>query len=136
MREDEDLGDELAVDFGRGVGLGQHDHALADFFPPDPFQSERGGLAGAADGDGDAFAFDGADVRGGELAYGVGSDQDGVAGVDDAAFHDAGYYGADEGDGEGVVDVEFEGALGVVVPVVREYVEEGPDKVERFSGDV
>lgn len=41
-------------------------------------------MAGGADGDGDAFAFDGADVGGDELAEGVRADEDGVAGVDDA----------------------------------------------------
>lgn len=97
VREDQDLGDELPVDFGRGVGFGQHDHALADFLPADSFQSERGGLTRAANGDRDAFPFNGADVGGGELANGVGSDQDGIAGVDDTAFHNAGYDRADKG---------------------------------------
>lgn len=41
-------------------------------------------MAGGAEGDGDAFAFDGADGGGEELAEGVGADEDGVAGVDDA----------------------------------------------------
>ena len=93
-------------------------------------------MAGAADGDGDAFSLDGADVRGGELAEGVGPDEDSVAGVDDATFDNAGYNCADERDGKGVIDVEFEGGFGVVIPVVREYVEEGPDKVEGFARDV
>lgn len=136
VREDQHLGDELPVDFGRGVGFWEDDHALADFFSSNPFQSERGGLTRAANGDGNAFAFDGADVGCGELAYRVGSDQDSIACVDDAAFHDAGYDGADKGDGEGVIDMEFEGAFGVVISVVRKYVEEGPDKVEGFSSDV
>ncbi len=41
-------------------------------------------MAGGAEGNGDAFALDGADVGGEELAEGVGADEDGVAGVDDA----------------------------------------------------
>ena len=56
--------------------------------------------------------------------------------MDDAAFHDARDDGADEGDGEGVVDVEFEGSAGVVVAVVREDVEEVADEVEVFAGYV
>lgn len=86
MAEDEHLGDELAVDFGRGrvVEFGEHDHAFADFLAADAFEGEGGGLPGGADGDGDAFAFNGADVGGEELAEGVRADKDGVAGVDDA----------------------------------------------------
>lgn len=42
--------------------------------------------------------------------------------MDDAGFHDPGDDGADEGDGEGVVYVEFEGGFGVVVAVVGEDV--------------
>ena len=140
VREDQDLGDEFPVHFWRrGIGVaqfGEDDHALADFLPADPFEGEGGGLAGAADGDGDAFALDGADVRCGELAEGVGTDEDGVAGVDDAAFHDARDDGPDEGDGKGVVYVEFEGCVGVVISVVRQYVEERPDQVEGFARHV
>lgn len=44
-------------------------------------------------------------------------------------FHDSRHDGADEGDGEGVVDVEFEGRFGIVVAVMRQDVEEGPDQV-------
>ena len=63
VREDQYFGDEVAVDFGRGgVDFGKNDHAFADFFPSHPFQCEGCGLAGAANGDGDAFSFDGADV--------------------------------------------------------------------------
>ncbi len=90
-------------------------------------------MPGLADGDLDAFALDAADVGGGELAEGVGTDEDCVAGVDDAGFDDAGDDGADEGDGEGVVDVEFEGAVRVVVAVVGEDVEECADEVEGLS---
>lgn len=41
-------------------------------------------------------------------------------------FHDSGDDGADEGDGEGVVDMEFERRFGVIVSVMRQDVEEGP----------
>lgn len=41
VAQDEDLGDEFPVDFGRGVGVGvefgQDDHALADVFAADTF---------------------------------------------------------------------------------------------------
>jgi len=139
--QDEDLCDEVAVHLrrgggGRAVELGQHDHAFADFFAADTFQGERGALAGAAHGYGDAFALNGADVGGLELAERVGPDQHRVAGVDDAGLDNAGDDGADEGDGEGVVDVEFEGCLGIVVAVVREDVEEGTHEVEAFAGHV
>ena len=136
VREDQDFGDELPVDFGRGVEFGEDDHAFADFFSAHPFQSEGGGLAGAAHGDGDAFPFDGADVGCGELTEGVWPDQDGVAGMDDAASDDAGDDCADKGHGEGVVDVELEGGFGIVVSVVRKNVEKGSDEVEGFASHV
>ena len=75
-------------------------------------------------------------MGGGELAQAVGPDEDCVARVDDPGFDDAGDDSANEGDGEGVVDVEFERSVSVVVAVVREYVEEGADKVKGFAGDV
>ena len=56
--------------------------------------------------------------------------------MDDAAFDNAGYDCTDEGHGEGVIDVEFEGGFGVVISVMRKDVEEGPDKVKRFTGDI
>lgn len=56
--------------------------------------------------------------------------------MDDATFDNAGYDGADEGHGEGIIDVEFEGGFGVVVSVMRKDVEKGPDEVEGFAGDV
>ena len=58
VRKDQDFGDELPVDFGRGVQFREDDHAFADFFSAHPFQSEGGRLTGAAHGDGDAFPFD------------------------------------------------------------------------------
>lgn len=86
------------------------------------------------------------------MAEGVGADEDGVAGVDDAlglldcelvrlkagltALYNAGDDGPDERHGEGVIDVEFEGGFVVVVAVVRQDVEEGSDEVEAFAGDV
>lgn len=141
MGQDEDLCDKVAVHLWRrggsgAVEFGQHDHALADFFAADAFQGERGALAGAAHGYRDAFTLDGTDVGGLELAKRVGPDQHRVACVDDAGLDDAGDDSADKGDGEGVVDVEFEGGLGVVVAVVREDVEEGAHEVEAFAGHV
>ena len=137
VREDEDLGDEFAVHIGQGgVEFRQHDHALAHVLAAHAFQREGGGLPRRADGDGDPLALDGADVRGEELAERVRADEDGVAGVDHAAFDDAGDNGSDEGDGEGVVDVEFEWSLGVVVPVMGQDVEERADQVETFTRDV
>lgn len=56
--------------------------------------------------------------------------------MDDATFDNAGYDCADEGHGEGVIDVEFKGGFGVVISVVRKNVEEGPDEVEGFTRDV
>ena len=90
-------------------------------------------MAGGAYRDGDALPLDGSYRRGLELAEGVWADEDRVAGVDDASFHDAGHDGADEGDGEGVVDVELEGGRGVVMTVVGEDVEEGSDQVQTFT---
>ena len=56
--------------------------------------------------------------------------------MNDAGFDDAGDDCTDEGDGEGVVNVIFEGGVGVVVAVVGEDVEERADEVEGFAGDV
>lgn len=84
MREYENLGHELVVDFRRMIEFGKNDHSFANLFAADPLEGEGGGLPGRADGDGDAFALDGADVGCCELAEGVGADEDGVAGVDDA----------------------------------------------------
>ena len=42
VREDEDLGDEFAIDFRRVVEFGDDHHAFADFFFADPFQREGG----------------------------------------------------------------------------------------------
>lgn len=138
--EDEDLGDELAVDAGRGNrgvgGAGEDDHALADLLALDALEGERGRLAGAGGGDADALALDAADGRGVELAEGVGADEDLVAGVGDAGADDARDDGAGEGHGEGVVDVELEGGVGVVAAVVGEYVEERADEVEVLARHV
>ena len=99
MAEDEHLSDELTIDFrGRVFDFGEHDHALADFFPSNAFQGEGGGLSGGADGDRDAFAFDAADGGGGELPQRVWTDEDGVSRMDDPGFDDAGDDGADKGD--------------------------------------
>ena len=50
--------------------------------------------------------------------------------MDDAAFDDATNDRPDEGDGECVIDVEFEGCIGIVVPVVRKDVEKSTNEVE------
>ena len=114
----------------------QHHHTLPYIFPPHSFQRKAGALARTARGHLDALALDGADGGGGEIAERVRADEDGVAGVDDAALDDAADDGADEGDGEGVVDVEFEGPVGIVVAVVGEDVEEGADEIEGLAGDI
>lgn len=72
----------------------------------------------------------------GELAEGVGPNQDSITGVDDTTFDNAGYDSADEGHREGVVHVKFKRGFGVVVSMVRKDVEEGPNEIEAFTGDV
>ena len=138
VREDQDFGDELPMDFGAGgiVEFGENDHSLSDFFSSNAFERKRGGLACRADRHGDPFAFDATDGGCGELPKGVWTDEDSVSGMDDAGLYDAGDDGADEGDGESVVDVEFERSIGVIVPVVGEHVEEHTNEVEGFAGDV
>lgn len=54
----------------------------------------------------------------------------------DAALNDARHDGPDERDGEGVVDVELERCRGIVVPMVRQDVEERADQVEILPCDV
>jgi len=93
-------------------------------------------LPGRAGWDGYAFSLD--RPHGGRLedAQRVWTDLDGVASVDDTRFHDAGDDCADEGDGEGVVDVELEWGVGVVVAMMGEDVKEFTDEVEAFASDV
>jgi len=93
-------------------------------------------LPGRAGWDRDAFPLNRPDGGGLEDTERVGTDLDGVASVDDAAFDDAGNDGADEGDREGVVDMELEGRVGIVVAVMREDIEEFADEVEAFACDV
>lgn len=118
-------------------------------------------MPGAAGGDGNAFALDGADGCRGEGAERVGANEDGVAGVDDSlgccellnlvlrgiwsqqgrrklltVLDDSRYDGAHEGDGKGVVDMELEGRVGVVVAVVGEDVKKLAHEVEALAGDV
>jgi len=71
-----------------------------------------------------------------ELAKAVGADQHGISRVDDARVDNARYDGTDEGDGEGVIDMKFEGSVGVIVAVVGKNVKEGSDEVEGFACDV
>ena len=56
--------------------------------------------------------------------------------MDDTTFDNPRYDGSDKGDGKGVVYVKFEGGFGIVISVVRKYVEEDPDEIERFARDV
>lgn len=93
-------------------------------------------MAGGGGGDGDPFAFDGADGCGGELAEGIGADEDGVAGVDDAALDDAGHDCAHERHRESVIDVELERGVGVVMAMVRKDIEERPNEIQVLAGDV
>lgn len=128
MTQDKHLSDELAVHRRRLVlVLKQHDHALPDVLAADLLQRERRGLSRTARRDGDAFALYRSDGRRCELPQTVRADDDVVACVDDAGLDDAADDGADEGDGESVVDVEFEGGVDVVFAVVRDDVEEGAD---------
>ncbi len=83
-----------------------------------------------------AFPLDAADGRGGELAETVGANDHGVTGMDHTGSDDARYDGADEGNAEGVIDMELKWGLGVVMAVVRQDVQEGSDMVESFACDV
>ena len=71
-----------------------------------------------------------------ELAKAVRPNEDCVAGVDDARFDNTRDDGANKGDGKGVIDVEFERGVGVVIAVVRKNVEECADKVQGLTRDV
>ena len=75
-------------------------------------------------------------MSGRELAKGVRSDQDRVAGMDDAALDDSAHHRSHERHRKGVVDVELEWRSSVVVPVVWQYIQEGSHKVEAFSSHV
>ncbi len=52
------------------------------------------------------------------------------------AFDHTGNYRSDERHGEGVIDVEFEGGLGIVMAVVWKDIEECPYEIEALAGDI
>ena len=54
----------------------------------------------------------------------------------DTGFDDSRYYGTNERYRKGVVDVKFEGSLGVIMAVVWDDVEEGADEIERVASYV
>lgn len=56
--------------------------------------------------------------------------------MDDTAFHYAGDNSPDKGDGEGVIDMEFEWCIGIIVAVMGEDVEESANEVEALTGDI
>ena len=93
-------------------------------------------MPGRAGWDGYAFSLDGADRGRLEDTQRVWTDLDSVASVDDARLDDTGDDGTNERDREGIVDVELEGRVGVVVAVMGENVEEFADEVKAFAGDV
>lgn len=98
VREDKHFGDEFAVDFwlsGEGgsgctggferlVWFVEDNHAFSYVLSADTAESEGSRLTCCRGRDAYAFAFDGTDFRGGELACAIWSDEDGVAFVDDA----------------------------------------------------
>jgi len=93
-------------------------------------------LAGGCGGDGDPFAFDGADGCGGELTERIGADENGVAGVDDAALDDARHDCPHERHRESVIDMELERGVGIVMAMVRKDIEERPHEIQVLAGDV
>ena len=52
------------------------------------------------------------------------------------AFDNTRDYSTDERNREGVVHVEFEWRLSIVVAMVRQNVQECPHQVEAFAGDI
>ena len=56
--------------------------------------------------------------------------------MDHSTFDDAGDYSADERYGKGIVDMEFEWSLEIIIPVMGQDVEESTDKVQTFARDV
>lgn len=117
VAENQHLGDELVVDPWRRGAVGwfrQHDHALADVFPLDFFQGEGSALACARGWYSYPFPFNGTDGARCELAKTVGTDEDAVAGMNNARLDDTRHDSSDERDGKSVVDVEFERRIGVV----------------------
>ena len=73
----------FSIHFWRRVEFGEHDHALSNLFPTHFFEGERCRLPSGADGDGDPFALNGADMGVCELAQGVRTNENRVAGMDD-----------------------------------------------------
>lgn len=72
----------------------------------------------------------------GELTQAVRPNEDCVSCMNDSRLDDAGDDCAYERDGEGVIDVEFEWGVSVVIAVMWENIEEGADEVQRLASDV
>lgn len=117
-------------------GLQKYHHALPYVLFTDFLESERGALTGCGSRDGNTLALNASYCCCGELAKRVRTNQDSVAGMYDAGFDDAANNSANKGNGESVVDVEFERSFNVIMAVMREDVEEGPHKIERLACDV
>lgn len=129
VRENEYFSNKFAVDLWlgrnvafRGIWFMEDDHSLPDVFAANVTKGERARLSSTAARNGDAFAFDRADFRRRELTKAIGTYKNGVTGMNNAAFDDAGNHGANKRNREGIVDMEFKGCIGVVVAVMGEDV--------------
>lgn len=137
VTENEDFGDKLAVYlWWLIVVFKQTNHAFAYVLSADLFQGKAGTLTCAAGGNTYSFPFDASDARRCEVAEPIGADQYSVASVYDTRFDDSRYYGTDEWDREGVVNVKFERGFSVVMAVVWNDVEEGANEIERLASYV
>ena len=148
------FGDKFTVDFWRRIELGEHNHSFSNFFSLDALECKGGGLAGGAHWYRDTFSLNGPDVGCRELAEAVGTNEDSIAGVDYSycvmsqtvhrqaarsmrtAFDNTRDNGTDERNGEGIIHVEFERRLSIVVAVVRQDIQECPHQVEALASNI
>ena len=121
---------------GRIVRFRKDNLPFPHIFSPHLLQRKGRRLTGRRPRDPYAFSLDRSNTGCRKVPVAVGPNPDIVARVDDAGFHNTADYRADEGNGEGVVDVELERRIAVVPPIVREDVQESPNKVQVLTRDV
>lgn len=76
--------DKFSIHFGRCVEFRQNHHAFPHFFPTDSFQSERSGLASRTYWHRYPFSFNRPYMGIGELTERIGSNENGVASMNDS----------------------------------------------------
>ena len=134
MAENQDFSNKFPVyDWRLFVVLEQHHHALANILATDFLQGKRRALTSSSSWDCYSLAFNGPNCGRGELAQGVRANENGIAGVNHARFHYTADNRTNKGNGECVVNVEFERGFRIVMTVMGQDIEERSDEVEGLA---